>query len=183
VRDDCGVTKRAARDTVILVDERGGAIGTAPKLIAHVAPGQLHLAISVFLYRDDGKLLLQQRARSKYHFPQVWANACCSHPSPGESAAQAAAARVSEELGIDAELTSAGAITYRAPCPTSGLVEHEYDWIFVGEVGQVPTPDPAEIAALAFVSVDDLTGGIFGGELAPWFYPALKVAEASRARH
>jgi isopentenyl-diphosphate delta-isomerase len=181
VGDDWTVTGAAVRDTVILVDEHGGAVGTAPKLEAHRPPGQLHLAISVFLYRPDGKMLIQRRAASKYHFPGVWANACCSHPSPGEPIDVAAVARVREELGLEVELRRAGAIAYRATCQSSGLVEFEYDWVFVGETSDAPVPDPHEIEVLRFVTVDDLEPGRFDGSLAPWFAPALALAEAARA--
>jgi isopentenyl-diphosphate delta-isomerase len=180
-RDDWKVTNPTVRDTVILVDEHGVAIGRAPKLAAHASPGQLHLAISVFLYRDDGALLLQQRAATKYHFPGLWANACCSHPVPGEAVADAAAARVREELGIDAPLALAGSLTYRAACPTSGLVEHEFDWVFVGEIDSTVHPDPREIDAVRFVTIDELGDGDFDGVLAPWFFPALELAEMARS--
>jgi isopentenyl-diphosphate delta-isomerase len=141
----------------------------------------LHLAISVFLYRADGSMLLQRRARSKYHFPGVWANACCSHPSPGESAADAAVARVEEELGLTAVLEPAGSIVYRATCASSGLVEHELDEIFVGVIDADPDPDPAEVAEVAWVTVDRLRNGEHPGALAPWFWPALERAEALRS--
>ena len=72
-----------ARDSVVLVNEDGEPIGTMAKLAAHEAPGRLHLAFSVVLYRSDGLVLLQQRAATKYHFPLIWANSCCSHPRPG----------------------------------------------------------------------------------------------------
>lgn len=37
-----------------LVDENGVTIGTAEKLSAHLAPGRLHRAFSVFLFDDEG---------------------------------------------------------------------------------------------------------------------------------
>ena len=40
-----------------LVDENGTTIGTAEKLAAHQAPGQLHRAFSVFLFDEQGRLL------------------------------------------------------------------------------------------------------------------------------
>lgn len=52
-----------------LVDEDGRTIGTAEKLAAHQPPGQLHRAFSVFLFDEQGRLLLQQRALGKYHSP------------------------------------------------------------------------------------------------------------------
>ena len=43
-----------------LVDPTGTTIGVAEKLAAHVAPGQLHRAFSVFLFAPDGRMLLPE---------------------------------------------------------------------------------------------------------------------------
>jgi isopentenyl-diphosphate delta-isomerase len=40
----------------------------------------LHRAFSVFLFDDQNRLLLQQRATEKITFPDMWTNSCCSHP-------------------------------------------------------------------------------------------------------
>ncbi len=169
------------RDVVVLVDEAGAVLGSAGKIAAHEPPGQLHLAISVVLYRLDGLLILQQRAATKYHFPLFWANACCSHPRPGELPAVAAEARVEEELGVACALRPAGSFLYRATCPTTGLVEYELDHVFVGELDLSPRPDPNEVAAVAFVAPTELFDGSFAGPSAPWLVPAVRLAEQLRS--
>ncbi|MGH9296215.1 MAG: isopentenyl-diphosphate Delta-isomerase, partial [Acidimicrobiales bacterium] len=83
------------RSAVVLVDEAGTRLGLLDKLGAHRAPGRLHLAFSVFVFRG-GEVLVQRRAASKYHFPGVWANACCSHPEPGEDLVASARRRLFE---------------------------------------------------------------------------------------
>ena len=168
------------RDTVLLVGPEGAVLGTAPKLAAHEPPGHLHLAFSVFLFRADGATLLQRRAAGKYHFAGVWANACCSHPAPGEALASAAAARVEEELGVRVPLAEAGSFTYRASDPTSGLVEHELDHVFVGRLEELPlAPDPEEIAELRFVAPAAISEETLGAPLAPWLVRALGLALAA----
>ena len=47
--------------------------------------GTTHRAFSVFLFDEKGRMLLQQRAKSKITFPSVWTNTCCSHPLHGYS--------------------------------------------------------------------------------------------------
>ena len=69
---------------VVLVDEEDNDIGSMEKLEAHRAPGQLHRAISVFLFDSTGRLLLQRRSHQKHHFQRLWGNTACSHPRPGE---------------------------------------------------------------------------------------------------
>jgi isopentenyl-diphosphate delta-isomerase len=140
-----------------LVNSRGVTTGVAEKLAAHQSPGRLHRAFSVFLFDDRGRMLLQRRALSKYHFPGVWSNACCGHPFPGEAPFQAATRRVGEELGVaPALLMEAGTVTYRHLDPQSGLVEHEYNHLFVGLVRAQPHPDPSEVAEFALVAPDEL---------------------------
>ncbi|WP_158896273.1 isopentenyl-diphosphate Delta-isomerase [Amycolatopsis anabasis] len=140
-----------------LVDAGGGTIGTAEKLSAHRPPGRLHRAFSVFLFDRDGRMLLQRRALSKYHSPGVWSNACCGHPFPGEPPARAAARRTSEELGVaPVRLADAGTVTYRLPDPDSGLVEHEYNHLFAGEIDAEPRPDGSEVVEVAFVTAAEL---------------------------
>ena len=118
-----------------LVDENGMTIGTAEKLSAHQAPGRLHRAFSVFLFDEQGRLLLQRRALGKYHSPGVWSNTCCGHPYPGEPPFVAAARRTYEELGMAPSLLAeAGTVRYNHPDPDSGLVEQEYNHLFVGLV-------------------------------------------------
>jgi len=168
-----------ARDSVVLVNEDGEPIGTMAKLAAHEAPGRLHLAFSVVLYRSDGLVLLQQRAGTKYHFPLIWANSCCSHPRPGEDLVVSAERRVGEELGLACRLADVGTLTYRAVCPVSGLVEHEFDHVLVGEVEGDPVPDPAEVAALRWAVAADIVTEL-PPDGAPWLVPVLTVAERAR---
>lgn len=169
------------RSTVVLVGANGAPVGTADKLAAHQAPGALHLAFSVVLYRADGAVLLQQRAPGKYHFPGIWANACCSHPQPGEDLVASAERRVAEELGLATTLAPVGRFTYRATCPQSGLVEHEDDHVLLGVVADDPCPAPEEVAAWRWADPEAVLGGLaVPGPLAPWLLPALGFAEAAR---
>ncbi|MCK4643329.1 NUDIX domain-containing protein, partial [bacterium] len=69
---------------VILVDKDDNPVGVEEKLAAHLNGGKLHRAFSVFLYDPDGNMLLQRRSAEKYHSPELWSNACCGHPQPGE---------------------------------------------------------------------------------------------------
>ena len=81
---------------VILVDHNDFPIGKMEKMEAH-EKGLLHRAFSVFIYNKKGEMLLQQRASNKYHSPNLWSNACCSHPTPGEDTIDAAHRRLKEE--------------------------------------------------------------------------------------
>ncbi|WP_431041362.1 isopentenyl-diphosphate Delta-isomerase [Streptomyces sp. P1-3] len=160
-----------------LVDEDGRTIGTAEKLSAHLAPGRLHRAFSVFLFDDSGRLLLQRRAPGKYHSPGVWSNTCCGHPYPGEPPFVAAARRTGEELGVAPTLLrEAGTVRYNHPDPASGLVEQEYNHLFAGLVRAELRPDPAEIGETAFVTPGELARLRETRTFSAWFPTVLDAA-------
>ncbi|GGQ19303.1 isopentenyl-diphosphate Delta-isomerase [Streptomyces roseolilacinus] len=160
-----------------LVDEDGTTIGTAEKLSAHQAPGRLHRAFSVFLFDEEGRLLLQRRALGKYHSPGVWSNTCCGHPYPGEAPFTAAARRVSEELGVSPSLMAeAGTVRYNHPDPASGLVEQEYNHLFVGMVQAPLRPDPEEVEETAFVTAAELAERHASAPFSAWFMTVLDAA-------
>ncbi|AXK32586.1 isopentenyl-diphosphate Delta-isomerase [Streptomyces armeniacus] len=160
-----------------LVDEDGRTTGTAEKLAAHVPPGRLHRAFSVFLFDDQGRLLLQRRAPGKYHSPGVWSNTCCGHPYPGEPPFVAAARRVGEELGVTPTLLcEAGTVTYHHPDPSSGLVEREYNHLFAGFVREPLRPDAEEISETVFVTPGELEKRHEAGPFSAWFMTVLNAA-------
>lgn len=160
-----------------LVDEDGTTIGTAEKLAAHQPPGQLHRAFSVFLFDERGRLLLQQRALGKYHSPGVWSNTCCGHPYPGEAPFAAAARRTYEELGVSPSLLAeAGTVRYNHPDPHSGLVEQEFNHLFVGMVQSPLRPDPGEVGTTAFVTPAELTERHVRDPFSTWFMTVLDAA-------
>ncbi|MEU1084522.1 isopentenyl-diphosphate Delta-isomerase [Streptomyces sp. NPDC005908] len=160
-----------------LVDEDGATIGTAEKLAAHQPPGRLHRAFSVFLFDERGRLLLQQRALGKYHSPGVWSNTCCGHPYPGEAPFAAAARRTYEELGVSPSLMAeAGTVRYNHPDPASGLVEQEFNHLFVGMVQAPVRPDEQEVAATAFVTPQELADRHAQDTFSAWFMTVLDAA-------
>lgn len=157
------------KNPVELVDATGNTIGTAPKIDVHL-DGSLHRAVSVFIFDDNRRQLLQQRAKDKYHAPGLWSNACCSHPYPSESPRTAAERRLQEELGMEAELCEAFVMRYKADVG-EGLVEHEYDHVFIARALTSPVPNPAEIMAVKWMSSDSLKRSIeeMPAVFTPWF--------------
>lgn len=140
---------------VVLVDRHDAVLGTMEKMEAH-EKGLLHRAISILLYDSEGRMLVQQRARSKYHWPLIWSNAVCSHPRLDESYADAAARRLREELGIDTPLEELFHFIYKATDPETGLTEHELDHVFAGTWdGDVPF-NPTEVEAVRWMTMDAL---------------------------
>src|SRR5215212_4374265 len=143
-------------EQIVLVDKNDRPIGPIEKLAAHQRPAKLHRAFSIFIFNSQNQMLLQLRARGKYHFGGLWTNACCSHPRPGQAVADAARARLREEFGFDAPLSAAFSFVYRAEDPGTGLTEHEFDHVFIGEFNGTPRPNPGEIDAWEWVDPEQL---------------------------
>ena len=161
-------------ELVVLVDEGDRELGTETKMHAHLA-GKLHRAISVFVFNRAGEMLLQQRAASKYHSAGLWSNTCCSHPRPGELPESAAHRRLGEEMGFDCPLQRAFTFIYRRVLD-NGLVEHEYDHVFVGRFDGILAPAPDEVADWKWVEVDEVVAGVSANprRYSPWFGVALE---------
>ncbi len=135
---------------VILVNESDEQIGTMEKMEAH-QKALLHRAFSVFIFNENGEMLLQKRAANKYHSPLLWTNACCSHPMPGENTEAAAHRRLKEELGFDTALAYAFHFIYQTPFD-NGLTEHELDHVFIGSYAGDIFPNAEEVASYGFFS-------------------------------
>jgi isopentenyl-diphosphate delta-isomerase len=142
-------------EEVVLVDEKDRPVGRAEKLEAHSTP-KLHRAFSVFVFDSSGRrLLLQKRAKAKYHSGGLWSNTCCSHPRPGESVESAARRRLKEEMGFDCEVTKVFDLVYYAELDNN-LFEYEYDHVFLGWYDGSPAPDAGEVEDWKWVEVEEL---------------------------
>ena len=141
-------------EMVVLVDELDRDLGAAPKSRVH-RTGERHRAVSVFLFDEQGRTLLQRRADGKYHSPGVWSNTCCGHPRPGESTLDAARRRLREEMGVECELAHVATFEYRADVG-QGLLEHEVDHVFRGRFSGAPEPDATEVSGFRWARLDDV---------------------------
>ncbi|KRY76473.1 Isopentenyl-diphosphate Delta-isomerase II [Trichinella pseudospiralis] len=129
----------------------------------------LHRAFSVFLFRSDGRMLIQKRASSKTTFPGYWSNACCSHPRfmPDETNSDppfsgikcAAQRRMSEEFKIPLipleSFQFIDRFIYKAQFNES-LGEHELDYVFFVRSDLLIEPNFNEVELIQYVKEDQL---------------------------
>ncbi|MCL1668801.1 isopentenyl-diphosphate Delta-isomerase [Elizabethkingia ursingii] len=141
-------------EKVVLVNPNDDVLGVMEKMQAH-QNGLLHRAFSVFLFNQEGKMLLQQRSATKYHSPDKWTNACCSHPRENETYLDGAKRRIHEELGINCELEEKFHFIYKADVG-QGLWEHELDHVFIGNYNGEYQLNPDEVSAIRFVTMEEL---------------------------
>lgn len=185
---------RLMEELCIVLDYNDKPIGAGTKKLCHIMDninkGLLHRAFSVFLFNDEGKLLLQQRATEKITFADLWTNTCCSHPlavssemgSPSDLASSVNGARVAaqrkleQELGILPKFVSLEdfkfltRIHYMAPS-NGPWGEHEIDYIFIIKANPELVPNPNEVRDLKYVSSEELKSMFSEGKLkfTPWF--------------
>ncbi|WP_062053389.1 isopentenyl-diphosphate Delta-isomerase [Aquimarina longa] len=139
-------------EKVILVNENDEKIGLMPKLEAH-QKAVLHRAFSVFVINNNNELMLQQRARHKYHSPELWTNTCCSHQRDGEGNVEAGMRRLQEEMGFVTSLKEVISFIYKAPFD-NGLTEHEYDHVLIGTYEEAPVINPEEVSDWKWMHIE-----------------------------
>ncbi len=162
------------KEEVILVNELDQPIGVMEKLSAH-EEGRLHRAISVFIFNTKGEMLLQKRAFVKYHCGGLWTNAACSHPRVGETVLEAANRRLMEEMGLQCNLKQAFSFMYKAEL-SNQLIEHEYDYVFIGICDELPVINHLEVDSYAYFEIEALKTSLLlhPEKYTPWFKIAIQ---------
>jgi isopentenyl-diphosphate delta-isomerase len=169
-------------DEVVLLAEDGTPTGeTRTRADVHTDSTPLHLAFSCHLLDGRGRVLVTRRALSKRTWPGVWTGSFCGHPRPGEPIEDAVRRHARHELGIDrvGDLTPLiPDFRYRAT-DDSGVVENEVCPVFSARTAETPRPHPEEVAAIAWVELDDLIGLI---ERTPWVVSPWLVLQVDGLR-
>ncbi len=132
---------------VYYVDESDTPTGeTSEKYTAHYSDTKLHAAFSCYIFNEEGKFLVTQRADSKKVWPGVWTNSCCGHPAPDESREDAINRRVQYELGMKVKNIRQiiPDYIYKTP-PYNGIIEHEYCPVYVAIADSDIEPNPDEV--------------------------------------
>lgn len=139
------------KDLVVLVNDANEPIGTALKDEVHHSKTPLHRGFSLFVFRKNGDLLLQERSSKKKTFPRVWSNSCCGHPSPGESVEDAAKRRAADELGLKLIDIRIILPDFRYRAEMNGIVENEICPVLVSFTADDPQINREEVEAIRWV--------------------------------
>lgn len=165
-------------EQVILLDDEGRAIGTAPKSSVHGTDTALHLAFSCHVLNADGQVLVTRRALGKSAWPGVWSNSFCGHPKPAEPVITAVHRRAEYELGItvrDLEL-ALPLFRYRAT-DANGIVEHEVCPVYIARTDDEPVLNPLEVVEAQWVDPADLGASL---TTTPWAFSPWLVLQAEQ---
>ena len=159
---------------ISLVDEQDNIIGKGERLATH-QENRLHRAFSIFVFNNEGNLIIHRRALEKYHCGGLWTNTCCGHPRFGEDLNDAAHRRLFEEMGFDCPLQELFIFRYQTTF-ANGLHENEIDHVFVGKYSDAMRPDPNEVSEISIVSLDEIQKDVADSEhhYTYWFANILK---------
>jgi isopentenyl-diphosphate Delta-isomerase len=141
-------------EQVILVNELDEPMGLMNKMEAH-EKAILHRAFSVFVLNEKNEVMLQQRARHKYHSPLLWTNTCCSHQRAGETNIEAGTRRLYEEMGFKTDLKELFHFIYKAPFD-NGLTEHELDHVMIGYYANDPIINADEVEQWKWMKIEEI---------------------------
>ena len=141
------------KEEIILVDEKDNEVGIGEKLKVH-REGKLHRAFSIFIFNPKGEMLLQKRAKTKYHSLGLWTNTCCSHPRPNELLVEAIYRRLKEEMGINCDLKKIFSFVYKADL--GEMTEYEFDHVFIGKFDENPYLNKEEAEDWKWISPGEL---------------------------
>ncbi|QEV99665.1 isopentenyl-diphosphate Delta-isomerase [Microbacterium caowuchunii] len=163
---------------VVLLDDEGNEIGTAPKSSVHGTDTALHLAFSCHVLNEDGEILVTRRALHKKTWPGVWTNSFCGHPKPAEPLLQAVHRRAEFELGLALTQIQLALplFRYRAT-DASGVVEHEVCPVYIARAEGEPVLNPLEVVDARWVDPAELAASL---RTTPWAFSPWLVLQAEQ---
>lgn len=174
-------TLSGTEELVVLVDERGNAIGAAAKAAVHHRTTPLHLGFSCYVFDADGRVLMTRRALSKRTFPGVWTNSFCGHPAPGERAEDAVHRRARGELGLTLHNVVCALPDYRyRAVAADGTVENELCPVFCAEATGPVNPVVDEVMEHVWVPWQDVTtAAALSWAISPWAAEQIPLLQAA----
>jgi isopentenyl-diphosphate delta-isomerase len=175
---DFPVVLETPEELVVLLDEEGNPMGTAPKSSVHGPDTSLHLAFSCYVFNAEREILLTRRAASKKTWPGVWTNSFCGHPLPGEPLPDAVHRRARYEIGltlsgIDVALPL---FRYRAT-DANGIVENEMCPVYLARAADEPQPNPCEVGDYAWLAPATLDSLV---RATPWAFSPWMVLQVAQ---
>jgi isopentenyl-diphosphate Delta-isomerase len=155
-----------------IFDDAGRPIGQAPRAEVH-RRGLWHRSVNVYLFRSDGRLLLQRRHPDKDVCPGMWDLSVGEHLQPGETYLEAARRGLREELGIDGvePIAVGGVVAGCFELPEQGVRDCEFQQSFRVATDAAAVPAADEISELQLISLEELRWRFRSApdQYTPWF--------------
>ena len=130
-----------------VVDNADRVVRQERRSVVH-AEDLLHRAVSIFVLKPDGRMLLQLRSDSKDQYPGCYTSSASGHVDSGEDYDTAAVRELSEELSLDLP------IEYLAKFPAGQDTAFEFSALYQLVTDTEPVLDPDEIAGAEFLTLE-----------------------------
>ncbi|MCI4624624.1 MAG: NUDIX domain-containing protein [Candidatus Magnetoovum sp. WYHC-5] len=141
-----------------VVDEMGKIVGRALRSTVHGDNSLLHCVVHVFVFDNEGRLLLQKRSMSKDVAPGKWDTSVGGHVDLGEAVEDALYRELKEELGITA-IKPVFMYKYIHKNHYESELVHSYRCKYVGAINF----NKEEIDDVRYFSVDDIRNNLQKG--------------------
>ncbi len=148
-------------ELIDIVNSQGIPTGkTCLKSYAHLN-GILHASVHIWLYNNDGKILVQKRKENKDTFPNLWDVSVAGHINSGELPIEAAIREVKEEVDLNLDkhhLEYFKFYTEKNQHP-NGMIDNEIHHIYIAllncDISKL-TPQKEEVAAIKLIDIEEL---------------------------
>jgi len=169
-----------ADELLDVVNDEDETTGQAMRSVVH-QQGLQHRGVHVFLFNEQGEMLIQKRSADRVHAPSLLDCSVSEHVKSGESYLEAAMRGLKEEMGVEGiDIEPLGKIQMEY-----GPNDNEISLIYNGKIklGQV-TFDPVEISEVKFMSLDEIRTGITDQKemYCGWFVEIMKWYFSEPAR-
>ena len=124
-------------EIIDIVDKNGKPIGkTALKSEAH-SKGLYHNTIHLWLFTNNGEILLQQRSHKKKIYPLLWDVSVAGHIDAGETFIDAVMRETEEEIGLQIKsnnLQKIGTFLHETIYNNGKIKDFEFHQVFITEL-------------------------------------------------
>ena len=158
-------------EILFVVNKNDEVIGRETREKCHAGNGLLHRAITVFLFNNNGELLITQRSGKKTLWPGGWDTSCSTHVYEGESYEQAGERRLLQELGVSCSLKHILTFQYQVRFNENSS-EHEMCALLVGAYDGVVKPNPNEVSDYRWMTLETVRTA--DSSYTPWLTIALQ---------
>lgn len=116
--------------------------------------GLWHQRATVFVFNNQGELLIQKRAPNMNH-PNLWCGSASGHVLAGETFEQGARRELQEELGISTDFQAVGEFKEETTY-ASGDIDQEWHKLFVCHFDGPFNFQKEEISEIKFLAIDEI---------------------------
>jgi isopentenyldiphosphate isomerase len=141
--------------------------------------GLWHRGVHVFLFAEDGKMLVQKRSADRASSPSLLDCSISEHVKAGESYLDAAVRGMQEEMGVD-KITITPLIKFRM---NYGHNDNEISVLYEGVVNpKLVRFDPVEIESIQYLPEEELKEMMEAesGKFCGWF---IEIMNAYTGKH